>query len=128
MQKKENILIFLVSCMTTQSYDSFLADPERTLVVDVDNHRVLAPSRISSKTTGKRYVILTICMALEAEQLTLRFGKGPKHKLVVRELLGFETFLLIYIYIYVILLYIIYVLGLFSTLKGSISLSKYIIR
>jgi hypothetical protein len=28
---------------------------------------------------------LTVSMALKAEELTIRFGKGPKHKLIVRE-------------------------------------------
>ena len=54
-------------------------------------------------------------------------GRVPSTSLWWGSCLGLRHSCL-FIYIYVILLYIIYVLGLFSTLKGSISLSKYIIR
>jgi hypothetical protein len=55
------------------------------MVVDLEQQRVLPPSRVNSKTVGGRFVILTVSMALKAEELTIRFGKGPKHKLIVRE-------------------------------------------
>lgn len=73
--------------------DAFLADPIRTMVADLEEKQVLAPSRVTSKTTGKRYVIVNIIMALDADQLGLRFGKGAKHKLMVREQLVCETWM-----------------------------------
>ena len=82
-----------------QSKDAFCADPNRTLVVDLDQHRVLPPSKVNSKTVGKRFVVLTVTMALDAEHLTVRFGKGPKNRLVVRELLDKKQItILAYIY------------------------------
>lgn len=58
----------------------------------MEEKRVLPPSKVSSKTIGKRYVVLTITMSLNAAELAVRFGKGQKDKLVVREWFGFGTY------------------------------------
>lgn len=60
------------------------------MVVDLEAHKVLPPSKVSSKTSGQRYCIMTVSMALDSEKLTVQFGKGLKHKLVVREKLGIK--------------------------------------
>ena len=77
--------VHIITHIRALSEESFCADPNRTMVVDLEQQRVLPPSRVNSKTVGGRFVILTVSMALKAEELTIRFGKGPKHKLIVRE-------------------------------------------
>lgn len=68
--------------------DAFSSEPTRVLVVDLQEQKAIAPSKVAIKHSTNRYVVMTITMSQQAEQLRVRFGSGAMHKLIVREYLG----------------------------------------
>ena len=68
--------------------DAFSSDPTRVLVVDLQEQKAIAPSKVAIKHSTNRYVVMTITMSQKAEQLRVKFGSGAMHKLIVRECLA----------------------------------------
>ena len=57
-------------------------------MVDLQEQKAIAPSKVAIKHSTNRYVVMTITMSQKAEQLRVKFGSGAMHKLIVRECLA----------------------------------------